>query len=58
MVRLRKVSNWRKLAVEMYFQRFGRRCVRCSKPVAVKDFTLHRILGSTELLLTHRRCKP
>lgn len=58
MPRLRKVANWRALAVEMYFYAFGKRCVRCSKPVAAKDFTLYRMAGGRELLLVHARCKP
>jgi hypothetical protein len=55
MRRWRAITDWQSLAVEMYFRRYGRRCVRCSKIVEAKDALLHK--DGTEIVLTHVRCK-
>ena len=54
---LRKILHWRKLAIEMYFRTYGRRCVRCSKLVKEPDAALY-YMATGELLLVHQRCEP
>lgn len=56
MNRPRRITNYRLAVVRIYFRVFGRRCIRCSRPVTERDAVLW--LWDTDFLLTHRKCKP
>jgi len=47
--------NWKELALQLYFQLFGRRCVVCSLPVAVEE--VHIETRDKECYLMHLGCK-
>jgi hypothetical protein len=55
--KVRRLTNWRETAVEMYVRFYGNRCVKCSRPVKVEDAALWSMDGLYDLILTHRKCQ-
>jgi hypothetical protein len=47
--------KWKKMALELFFFRFGRRCVLCSKLVDTAD--AHIEIRDKEYYLMHKACK-
>jgi hypothetical protein len=47
--------KWKKLALTLYFQLHGRRCVLCSKPVDAEN--AHIEIRDKEYYLMHKVCK-
>ena len=52
----KEVEDWKSAAIELYFRQHGRRCVKCSEPVALEDAKLYR-LGERDFVLTHKKCR-
>jgi hypothetical protein len=49
------VTNWRSLAFELYVRLYGKRCVKCSDPIELKDAVIYR--DGELFALVHKRCK-
>lgn len=47
--------KWKAMALRLYMQMHGRRCVLCSKPVEVKE--AHIEIRDKEYYLMHTECK-
>jgi hypothetical protein len=52
----KRVTNWRKVALEMLRKTQGRRCVKCSFPVEEADAVLYRI-SRGEYMIKHKNCE-
>ena len=53
---LRRVTDWKYLAWQLYRKQYGNRCVNCSKPVDVEDAALFQMEGLDEVILVHEKC--
>jgi len=48
--------NWKRIALELFFQRYGKRCILCSKIVhLIKDS--HFEMKYDQCYLMHKKCK-
>jgi hypothetical protein len=53
-----EITDWREVAVSLYFQNHGNRCLVCSKPVSREDARLWNMSDTgDEVFLTHRGCE-